>query len=163
MPSAHSEGHVPDFYTTTRAHRGAKPGVSPLVSSGTCGVSRGTGSPWKRVEFFRHAQGRGRRFIRRPLLCPPKGGLLFLLTEWKSLCLSKLFNRKKGRRIILQPLCFSRQRCDYCCSCRSLQQRINSSRVTREAPSFSTSVRPSIWMPYSRSITSLIRGRQNCP
>ena len=26
---------MPDFYTTTRAHRGAKPGVSLLVSSGT--------------------------------------------------------------------------------------------------------------------------------
>ena len=41
--------------TKTHAHRGAKPGVSPVVSSATSGVSRGTGSPWKRVEKLRHA------------------------------------------------------------------------------------------------------------
>ena len=55
------------IFTLTRAHRGAKPGVSPLVSSGTCGVSRGTGSPWKCAESFRHIQRDMRLiFIPRP-------------------------------------------------------------------------------------------------
>ena len=48
---------MPDFYTTTRAHQGAKPGVSPLVSSGTKRRIQGVlDTPWKRVELFRHAQ-----------------------------------------------------------------------------------------------------------
>ena len=47
---------MPDFYTMTRAHRGAKPGVSPLVSSGTKRRIQGVlDTPWKHVELFRHA------------------------------------------------------------------------------------------------------------
>ena len=72
---------MPDFYTTTRAHWGAKPGVSPLVSSGTRRRIQGVlDTPWKRVELFRHAQSpavlqqRGFAYVfRLPKLTPMVG------------------------------------------------------------------------------------------
>ena len=97
---------MPDFYTTTRAHRGAKPGVSPLVSSGT---KRRIQGDWVPLEVCRKSSAHSKNSP-----CPvypgmgsfcisvSEMGVFFQLLIDSGLDLNKsfqVFQRKLGKRL----------------------------------------------------------------